>query len=141
MADEAKPTNKLNVAAIFAVAAAGALFVYTAVVALQAYYLKTVAAEEERKAAQGIDSEFRSLRAAQLAEISEYRWLDQEKRTVTVPIDLAMELVTRDAAANAPSLVPAAVPAHSVPTVPAPTPTEVSPEPPTATEPEETGAP
>ncbi len=119
MEREAKPMSKLNVAAVFTVAAAGALFVYTAVVALQAYYQSTVTAEEERKAVAGIDTEVRSLRAAQMTKLSEYKWVDQNKRTVTVPVDLAMELVTRDVTAKEPSLVPALVPAHSVPTVPA----------------------
>lgn len=119
MEREANPTSKLNVAAIFTVAAVGALFVYTAVVALQAYYQSTVTAEEDRKAIAGIDTELRSLRAAQLTKLSQYTWVDQQKRTVTVPVDLAMSLVTREVAANAPSLVPAVVPAHSAPTVPA----------------------
>jgi len=119
MEREKRPTSKLNAAAIFTVAAAGALFVYVAVVALQAYYQSTVTAEEERKAAQGLDTEVRSLRAAQLAKLSEYKWVDQQKGTVTLPIERAMELVTRDAQAMAPSLVPAVVPSQSVPTVPA----------------------
>jgi len=116
---EKHASSKLNVAAIFTVAAAGALFVYTAVVALQAYYESTVTAEEERKAVEGIDTEVRSLSAAQLQKLADYKWVDQAKRTVTVPIALAMDLVSDDVAAGKSSLVPAVVPAHSAATVPA----------------------
>jgi len=76
------------------VAAAIGTFVLVATVLwLEALYHGTVEAERKRKVVAQVPVELRTVEAAQLDQLREYRWVDRERGIVTIPIERAMELV------------------------------------------------
>ena len=77
-----------------------AILLFVAIVGLSALFLKVQRAEIEAKQETQGPGEFRRLKADQLLSLGEYRWVDPEKKIVAVPIERAMELLVREAAAE-----------------------------------------
>lgn len=77
-------------------AAVGSLAVLVIVVALQALFYNTQESERTRKVTAVVPEELTRLRATQLEQLNQYRWVDAGHGVVTVPIERAMELTVRD---------------------------------------------
>ncbi len=69
------------------------------VILLQVVYYWAAARQVQRKEIDAPQLAQRDVVAAQQAKLAEYRWVDQKKGIVAVPIDRAMDLVVRDLAA------------------------------------------
>jgi hypothetical protein len=80
----------LATALVFAVALAVEILFYQA--QAQQFVEKDLAARP---------AELTKLVDGQLAELNTYRWIDQEKKVVAIPIDRAMELVLREQSTKA----------------------------------------
>lgn len=80
------------------VGAISVILTLVAVIALQAWYYQAQESEVARKAV--ASEELSALRADQFELLQSYRWVDQTKGTVSIPIDRAMELVVRDLATD-----------------------------------------
>jgi len=81
----------------------GAMFVLVfvlSVIALIGYYGRVATEEFEVKVVGQPANEVRDLRAQQLARLHEYRWIDRNSGTVTIPIERAMELVAAERASQ-----------------------------------------
>ena len=74
----------------------GAVLVFVIVLGLQAAYYHFEAKELERKVVQPQPEQLRQLTNEQLGQLLSYRWVDQKKKMVAIPIDRAMELEIRD---------------------------------------------
>ncbi len=72
------------------------LLLVVVIVAVEAMFAQQAQAEFERKVVAESPEEIRSLRAAQLGQISGYRVVDPKAGVVAVPIDRAMELVIEE---------------------------------------------
>ncbi len=113
-----KQADYVNTFGIVVIGLAGSLLVYVSFIGLQAFYEVGAAAKLEARQVEGLNDEFRSLQSEQQAELNAYRWIDQQKQTVTIPVDEAMKYVAEAARGSASTLVPA-VGTHDVATVPA----------------------
>lgn len=85
---------------IAVVGVVGAVLVFAAIVWLQALFYRAERAEVERKTYSEAPEELSRVRAEQLEALNSYRWIDRESGVVSIPIERAMELVAREAAAS-----------------------------------------
>jgi hypothetical protein len=85
---------------ILIVAAVGAILIFVAVVSLEAWFYRTEESERVVKVYSQVPEDLAGLRATQREQLSGYRWVDQARGTVSIPIDRAMELVVRDQGVN-----------------------------------------
>lgn len=92
-----RPQDELRVGPIVLAGVIGAILTFAAIVGLSALFLHIQNRENEQKQAAGYAPSFRLLRSEQMEKLSEYRYQDEEKGTVRIPIELAMELVVREA--------------------------------------------
>jgi hypothetical protein len=100
--DDPTTTPTALTVAIFVLLFAMTLF------ALQAYFGRVTKEEFDAKFMEQTPAELQALRVEQREQLSTYRWLDQERNVVAIPIDRAMKLVAREMAQspstpNAPS--------------------------------------
>jgi len=80
----------------FVVGAVWVILVLVVVLCLDALHHRLAASEIARKE-QGADTaESSRLRAEHEGQLEGYRWVDEEKRVVAIPIEQAMELVAQD---------------------------------------------
>jgi hypothetical protein len=73
----------------------GALLVLLMVIVLETLYYAAQRQEEYRKMVAPPAEELSHLRADQQERLNSYRWVDQAKGVVAIPIERAMELETR----------------------------------------------
>jgi hypothetical protein len=78
---------------------------------LHSYYGHAVKGEVARKVLAQPAVAVNQVRAEQLRQINEYRWIDPNAKVVAIPIDRAMELVVAEKRANRAANSPAAAPA------------------------------
>ena len=71
-------------------------------IGIQAYYEITYTSEEYRRVLSQENWNLRDLRNKEEWELTRYGYVDQNKGTVRIPIDQAIEMVARDAAENRP---------------------------------------
>jgi hypothetical protein len=71
----------------------GALLVFLLIIGLEVLFYSMERAERERKYIERAPTERSQLQAEQMARLTEYRYLDEKKGVVAIPIDRAMELV------------------------------------------------
>jgi hypothetical protein len=90
--------NELDTLATVVVALVGAILVVVAVIALQAYYYHAEDRSFEEAYAQP-NLEVVKVKAEQEELLTSYSLPDTAKGTIRIPIDRAMELVAREAAA------------------------------------------
>jgi hypothetical protein len=76
------------------------LAVAVTLIALQAYYGRATARELEVKVLQITPEERARVETEQRERLSGYRWVDRDAGVVSIPIERAMELVVREAAAG-----------------------------------------
>lgn len=77
-------------------AVVGAVFTFifiVAVILLQSYYGRVNAREVQKKVIDQPTITVAQARVQQLQKIGEYRWIDANAKTVTIPIERAMELI------------------------------------------------
>lgn len=74
----------------------GAVLVLIIVIALETLYYGAQQGEDRRKFVNQPSAELQSLQAEQQEQLNGYRWVDQAKGTVAIPIDRAMQLAARD---------------------------------------------
>ena len=77
----------------------GAILVYVVIILLQGVFYRTQEAEVARKTFGIPPQDLTLARSTQLEVLSSYRWLDQPRGVVRVPIDRAMELVIQESRA------------------------------------------
>jgi hypothetical protein len=77
----------------------GAVLLFVLIVALQAVFLNAREGETYDKVVAVGDDDVRGLQARQLGVLNSYRWIDEEKGVVGIPIEDAMKLVVREAGA------------------------------------------
>ena len=76
----------------------GAILLFAVIVLLSALFLSVQQSEAEKKAQSAGPGNLRRMRAEQIQSLSEYRWVDAEKKIVAVPIDRAMDLLILEVA-------------------------------------------
>jgi hypothetical protein len=81
----------------------GAILVFAAIVALQAFFYRSEETERTTKVYGVVPEELAKLRATQEEQLNAYRWVDRERRLVTIPISRAMELTVGDQGRNPPT--------------------------------------
>ena len=74
----------------------GAIVLFLIIVGLQTLFYRAEQAETVSKVYQTDSQALTRLRADQLEELHSYRWIDQQKGTVAIPIERAMELVVEE---------------------------------------------
>jgi hypothetical protein len=91
--------DKLNNFGIVVIGLCGAVLTYVSIVLLQAYYADSSADVQTMADYGGQDTDFKTLRASQLGQVSEYRSVTGkagQEPTYALPIERAMELVVED---------------------------------------------
>ncbi len=79
------------------VGAVSVILLIATVLATQALFYRTATLEEERKVISEQPQELRQVRTDQLELLNGYRWVDESKGVVAIPIDRAMELAAEEA--------------------------------------------
>lgn len=79
----------------------GAIMVFAVIVGLQALFYTIERGEYERKVVALAPEQLSRLRAEQQENLVRYRWINQREGIVAIPVERAMELVVREAAAEA----------------------------------------
>ena len=87
----------------------GTILTIVLVILLHSYYGHLLQGELARKVIAQPSIAVDQVRAEQLRQLNEYRWVDPNAKTVAIPIERAMELVVAERAAQAAS-APAAAP-------------------------------
>ena len=95
--------DALNTPAIAVIGVVGTIVTFVTVLCLQVLYHRTEDAQERARTEAYASQEMRVMLAEQRASLERYEWVDERAGTVSIAIDDAMELVAREAAANAPS--------------------------------------
>jgi hypothetical protein len=93
-----RPQDELRARPIVIVGIVGAVLVFAFIIALNALFLRVEESEVAEKTAGEAPSDLRLAENEQQALLTEYRWIDQEKGIVAVPIDRAIELMLEEAA-------------------------------------------
>ena len=78
----------------------GAILMFAIVVGLQALYHKVEDSEFAEKVLNQRPEELQALRNEQIEHLSTYRWVNKASGVAAIPVDLAMDLVVRDAIAQ-----------------------------------------
>ena len=78
----------------------GAIVLVAIIVALQVLYYRAAAAQFREKDLDQPVVELQRTTTAQQAKLAQYRWVDQAKGVVAIPIERAMEIVVREAASE-----------------------------------------
>ncbi len=98
-AQSVKPSyNDVNTTTLAVVAVVGALLLLVIVLFTQAYYNHFAQVELDQK--YQTPEQLRELRARQRGQLNAYRWVDQSKKIVAIPIDQAIELTAQELAAH-----------------------------------------
>jgi hypothetical protein len=74
----------------------GAILVFALIVAMQAVFLREEEKQRQEKVVGVPEEGIRALRADQLGALNGYRWIDEKKGVVGIPIDRAMELLVEE---------------------------------------------
>ncbi len=85
-----------NAAMTILVGISGAVVLFVIVVLLQAFFYRSEEAEQRKKVVNVQAETLADVRAQQQEVLNGYRWVDQQRGVVAIPIDRAMELMIRD---------------------------------------------
>lgn len=88
--------NDVNTPVIAVVGFLSALLFFAIIILLQVVFYRVEAHERFEKDFSQPPQELSSLVHNQRARLAEYRWVDEKKGVVAIPIDRAMELVVAD---------------------------------------------
>jgi len=81
---------------VVAVAVILVVIIYLSVAGLEAWFYRAQEGELQRKVYSQTPETLAKLKAQQEALLHSYRWIDQNKGTVAIPIERAMELVVKE---------------------------------------------
>jgi hypothetical protein len=87
---------EVNTPLVALVGVVGALVVFVLIVAAEVLFYHLEDIETYQKVTSQSPEEISNLVAQQQVQLNSYRWVDQKKGIVSIPIDRAMELVVRD---------------------------------------------
>ena len=109
--------DRLNTIGVIVVGICGAVLVYVTIVALEAFYVNDTSEIQTMADYGGQDTTVRSLRASQMAWVTEYGTNPrpaaakanepQKPQTYRIPVDVAMKLVAEGARTDPSALIPA----------------------------------
>ena len=88
--------ENINTPLVFTISAVFVILVLLSVLLLEALFYRMEQDELARKLAFGANDAPVIEQDQQRADMNGYRWLDQEKEIVQIPIDRAMELIARE---------------------------------------------
>jgi hypothetical protein len=91
-----RETSDPNTPVTLVVAVVGAILLVVVVVLLEAYFLRAEHEENARKVVAVAPEELAQARAAQLALLHSYRWVDEKQGIAAIPIERAIELVAAE---------------------------------------------
>ncbi len=95
-----RPQDELRASPIVVVGIVGCVLVFVSIVALNALFLRVEQDEIAAKTAGQAPSDVRLSENEQQVILTEYRWIDQEKGIVRIPVDRAMDLMLAEEAKN-----------------------------------------
>ncbi len=95
-------SDDLNIARALLTIAVAAVVVFLVMTVIQSRFALPQQANLEAQRLANEPGELLRLQAGQTRELDSYRWIDQEKGIVGIPIDRAMELVVREASTASP---------------------------------------
>ncbi|MHC4399426.1 MAG: hypothetical protein ACYTG0_07090 [Planctomycetota bacterium] len=81
----------------------GAILTFAVILLLMVVYYHAEVDQDYRKNVSQPDFEVENVLADQQAKLVEYRWVDQEKKIVAIPIDRAMGIVVRELSSGTPA--------------------------------------
>lgn len=84
------------------VGAISTILVIVSVVGLEALYYNVADAEYDRKVYRQESESLTALRAQQLENLAGYRWADDQRRSVRLPVSRAMELLVNEGRTHGP---------------------------------------
>jgi hypothetical protein len=96
MSQDESQNGDPKTSATLAAALVGAILIFVIIVALQAFFYRSEEAERAAKVYAVVPEELAKLKAGQQEQLNTYRWIDQGRGIVALPIDRAMELTVRD---------------------------------------------
>lgn len=88
--------DDLDTTMIAYVGTVGAILTFFTVFAVGALYYAIAETENEVKVIRVPEKNAESILANQAAALTEYRWIDQDKNIVAIPIDQAMQIVVQE---------------------------------------------
>ena len=88
--------NDVNTPAIALVGFISALLLFAMIILLEVMFYRIEARDRYEKDFSQPPAELTSLVQQQQARLAEYRWIDEKKGVVAIPIDRAMELVVAE---------------------------------------------
>jgi hypothetical protein len=78
----------------------GAIVTFALILLLMVIYYRVDKQQTQIKQINEPPAEWTNLKTAQEGKLASYRWVDQKRQIVAIPIDLAMQLVTAEVAAS-----------------------------------------
>ena len=90
------PANDINTPRIAVLGFLGVLLLLAIIMLLQVVYYHVEAQQQWQKDVSQPAVELSNVLQEQQARLEAYRWVDQKKKTIAVPIARAMDLVVRD---------------------------------------------
>ena len=88
--------ENINTPLVFTISAVFVIIVLVSVLLLEALFYRMEQDEVARKLASGANDALVVEQDLQRADMNGYRWLDQEKDVMQIPIGLAMELIAQE---------------------------------------------
>ncbi len=89
--------DEINVKTIFLVTFISLLIFVELIVGAQVFYYNVKNSQHVQKVVSQPSQQLNSHLADQVETLNSYRWVDQEKQIVAIPIDRAMQLMVEDA--------------------------------------------
>ncbi|QDU07171.1 hypothetical protein [Gimesia aquarii] len=88
--------DDLDTTMIAYVGTVGTIITFFLVFGIAAFYYAFAKTENEKKVINVPEVNAESILANQAAALTEYRWIDQDKNIVAIPIDQAMQIVVQE---------------------------------------------
>jgi hypothetical protein len=92
--------NDVNTPVVALVGFLGSILVFAVIIGLLVLFYNVETQQAAEKDLNIVPAEISTLVNGQKAKLTEYRWVDQEKKITAIPISRAMELVASELAAN-----------------------------------------
>ncbi len=89
----------VDIPLVLTVAAVFFILIFVLVLLLEAYFNQAEAEEIDRKFGTAASEELTRSLAVQQSALAGYRWVDEQKQVVAIPIERAMDLIVEEAAA------------------------------------------
>jgi len=93
-----RPQDEIRATPIVIVGIVGSILTVVIILLLSVLFLHAKQAEIYDKSSGPAPDDIRRLRSEQLETLTEYRWVDEKKGIVRIPIDRAMDLLVKESA-------------------------------------------